>query len=546
MSHEWIFWSVIGAYLAFLAIAGIRAKGKTHNYEDFMVAGRKIGPLLLGLSFGVTYFSAVMIVGGGEFSYIWGLASVWIGVLNCLVGVFIAFIFFGKRTMRMSEITRSLTASELLGKRYQSETLRKWTALITILFETVYLVSIYMGLSVMLTYAMPSVDPNLSYTIAVILCGVITIIYLNVGGAHGAIATDVVESIIMLSGVASIFIAGLVAVGGIDGLVTTLQAIGQESYNNPDALTRVLPGISPVGFISYILVTSFGVWGMPQMITRYFTTKKKKSLRWGLLISVSWALLVSIFSWWNGAIGRAYYYQYKFAQGFIPGTSFESIVPALMRDVLPLALAALLFAAVTAASLTTGEKVIMVASSSFARDFYQTHYKVDDQKTWRMTQIMNTVVVVVGIILALLKPDAVLALCMFAWSALAATTLVPYVFGLFWKGGTKKAALWTGVIALIIALTWKMGMRGFCSPAQGCKWGDIFPFIPDSFRLLSFKIGSLTVVLKDIHEFIVSQVVAIIIFPIISLLTKKDLDNDYVNDLFSKVMGKKTRIKKAE
>ncbi|MHA1339489.1 MAG: sodium:solute symporter family transporter [Promethearchaeota archaeon] len=374
-----VFWSVIIAYLIFLAVAGIRAKGKTHTFEDYMIAGRKIGPVLLGISFGVTYFSAVMIVGGGEFSWLWGLSSIWIAVVDCLVGVFAAFLFLGRRTMTMSKVTGSLTVSEMLGKRYQSEPLRKFTALVTLIFETVYLVSIYMGLSIMLQYAMPTVPIEISYTAAVIVCGVITIIYLNVGGAHGAITTDVAESLIMLSGVMAICITGIIKVGGIQGLIDGLNAIDPTG-----GLTRAPPGVASWGWVGYILVTSFGVWGMPQLISRYFTTQKRRSLRWGLVISVVWALIVSLFAWWNGAIGRVLSQSYP--NMWIASENRAEVVPAMMNLLLGV-FAPLFVAAVTAASLTTGEKVIMVASSSFSRDFYQTMTGADDKKTWRVTQI---------------------------------------------------------------------------------------------------------------------------------------------------------------
>ncbi len=524
-SEYWIFWLIIGVYLVFLVVAGFRAKTKTHTFEDYMVAGRKIGPVLLGLSFGATYFSAVMIVGGGEFSYIWGLASIWIAVIDALVGVFIAFVLLGKRTSRMSAHYNSLTVSEMLGKRYKDEKLRKFTALITLIFETIYLVSIFMGLAILLQYAMPTINPNITYTIAVVLCGAITVLYLNVGGAHGTISTDVVESLIMLGGVICIFIFGMMAVGGLEGLITGLTTLGGAT---PTKYLIAPPGTNAMGWLGYILVTSFGVWGMPQMITRFFTASKNKSLRWGLFISVTWAVIVSILCWWNGAIGRVYYMTNPGA----PAT-FDQIVPALMRDTLPAILAAIFIAAVTAASLTTGEKVIMIASSAFTRDFYQPWKKADDRKTMRLTKLLNVVVVVIAIWLALQKPDAVLALCMFAWAALAATTLVPYVYGLFWKGGTAKAALWTGLIALIVALFWKMAIKGFASPATGNPaWAvGLFPF-PwlSGFANLPILPG---VLMKDMHEFMVSQIVAIIIFPIISKLTKKTIDTKHVDEVFA-------------
>lgn len=515
-----VFWIVIGAYLVFLAVAGIKAKQKTHTFEDFMVAGRKIGPVLLGLSFGVTYFSAVMIVGGGEFSWLWGLSAVWIAVADTIIGVFAMFVFFGKRTMRLSYVTDSLTVSEMLGKRYDSDGLRKFTALVTLIFETVYLVSIYMGLSILLSYAMPDVDINISYTIAVIVCGAITVVYLNIGGAHGAITTDVVEAIIMLVGVVAICLSGISKVGGLETLITRLETIAGGT-----GLTTSPPGTAPWGWVGYILVTSFGVWGMPQLVSRYFTTKKRKSLRWGLVISTVWALIVSLFAWWNGAIGRVLNEDYP--EMFIDSIADPaSVLPAMMNLLLGV-FAPVFVAAVTAASLTTGEKVIMVASSAFTRDFYQPITKCDDNKAMKVSKITNIFVVLVGVLLALLKPDAVLALCMFAWSALASTVLVPYIFGLFWKKGTAKAAILSGAIALFMALFWKIGVRGLSGIAPA--------FMPAEFTGWGFEFLGMSVTMAGTHEFIVSQITALIAFPIVSLLTQKDHNMDYVNKMFDRM-----------
>jgi SSS family transporter len=532
-------------------VAGIRAKGKTHTFEDYMVAGRKIGPVLLGISFGVTYFSAVMIIGGGEFSFIWGLSSIWIAVIDVLVGVFAIFLLFGNRTMKLSEELNCLTVSEMLGKRYKSEAVQMSTALITLVFETIYLVSIYMGLSILLQYAMPDVAN--AYEIAVIVCGVVTIVYLNVGGAHGTITTDIAESIIMLAAVAFVFFIGLRAVGGLDGLIDTLTKINSAPGKDPQGLTHSPPSAAPMAWVGYILVTSFGVWGMPQMISRYFTSNQKKSIKGGLLVACLWALAISLLAWWNGAIGRAYYTQNGYAN--FPKTAagtpkFDEVVPMLMKDLMPVWMIALFFAAITAASLTTGEKVIMVASSAFSRDFVQLKTKCSDEKALMITKVMNVVVVVVGILLALEKPDAVLALCMFAWAALSAAILVPYIFGLFWKKGTAKAAFLTGILAMLVAILWKAGIRGFCAPATGC-WqpapydalNPLFPLFPiewGNFKLFDWTIRgtAIPIYLKDIHEFIVAQIAALIIFPVVSLATQKDNDKEYVDKLFNVMTGK--------
>ena len=538
---EWIFWTVILIYLAFLAIAGYYAKKKTRTLEDFMVAGRKIGPLLLGLSFGVTYFSAVMIVGGGQFSWLWGIGVVWVASIDVLVGVFLVFVLFGTKTKALGKHFESLTVPQFLSKRYQEPKIQTFTSVVILIFETIYLVSIYMGLSLLLAVAMPG--ETWAYTVAVVICGGITIFYLNVGGAHGAIWTDAAESVIMLAGVVLIFIFGIIAVGGFDAFLGTLREIEVREGYKSGALTT-FPGAGGFGIIGYILVTSFGVWGMPQMITRFYTAEKQRSIRWGLVISCVWAFIVAIFAWFNGAIARAYFFKnditvYK----SIAAGAGESAVPMLMVFVLPPILVGLFLAAVTAASLTTGEKVIMVAASGFSIDVYQAKTGASDDRTLIITKITTTIIVVIAVFLALLKPAAVLALCMFAWSAMAATILIPYVFGLFWKGGTSKAVLWSGVISLIGTIFWFVLFRPD-APRAWAAFGFSYPgFLGAIARVPLLATPLFVITVGSIHEFILSQVLALIAFPVVSLLTKDSKpSNEFLSEIFAIMKRSKTEV----
>ncbi|TFG02215.1 MAG: hypothetical protein EU542_05450 [Promethearchaeota archaeon] len=529
MGSEWIYWLIFIIYLLFLAVAGYYAKRKTRTLEDYMVAGRNIGPLLLGLSFGVTYFSAVIIVGGGQYSWIWGLGVLWIAAINVLVGVFLIFILFGGKTKTLGEHLGCLTVPQLISRRYQDPRLQTFTSIVILFFETIYLVSIYMGLSLLLAVAMPG-NPY-AYPIAVMICGAITIIYLNMGGSHGAIYTDAVESVIMLVGVMSIFFFGIYAIGGFDAFLQTLGEI--EAKETGKGSLTTFPGAGGFGLIGFILVTSFGVWGMPQMITRFYTAQKQRSIRWGLVISCCWAFFVAIFAYFNGAIARAYFFKNDpSTYNQISAGQGESAIPMLMVATLPVVLAGLFLAAVTAASLTTGEKVIMIAASGFSIDVYQAKTGCSNDKALYITKITTTIVVIVAAFLAILKPGAVLALCMFAWAAMASTILIPYVFGMFWKGGTAKAALLSGAAALISAVLWFILFRG----AQA--WtavGLIYPAELGAIAATPVLITPIMVItIGSIHEFIVSQVIAIIAFPIISLITRNSKPSEeFLEEIFT-------------
>jgi len=299
------------------------------------------------------------------------------------------------------------------------------------------------------------------------------------------------------------------------------------------------PGAGGFGVIGYILVTSFGVWGMPQMISRFYTAEKQKSIKWGLVVSCTWAFVVAIFAWFNGAIARAYFWKHDRATyDLIAADAGASAIPFLMIAVLPPILIGLFLASITAASLTTGEKVIMVAASGFSIDVYQQKKKASDERTLYVTKITTTVVVIIAVCLALLRPGAVLAICMFAWAAMAATILIPYVFGLFWKGGTSKAVLFSGAAALLVAIFWFLLFRG------ARAWAAVGLTYPAALggiaRTVIWSFG-MRITIGSVHEFIVSQLVAVIAFPVISKLTKGSKPADeFLNTIFDIMARSKT------
>jgi len=543
-------WVIFGAYLAFLAIAGFYAKRKTKTLRDFMVAGRSIGPLLLGISFGVTYFSAVMVVGGGQYSWDFGIATLWIAGLNTLAGVVGTYLFFGKRTRALGEHLDCMTVPQLLRGRYKEPKLQSLTAIVILVFQSIYVMSIYQGLATLIHVVIPGI-PDIAFIISVCLVGIITIVYLNVGGSHGAIFTDALESVIILIGIIIIFAVGMVAIGGFTGLISGLENI----ESNTGDLTA-FPGVFGLGMIGMVSVTSFGVWGMPQMISRFYTARESKTLRWGLVISACWAFAVAFFAWFNGAISRVLFEENPLGVILNPdyqaSVSGATSIPYLMLQTLPI-VAGLIMAAVTAASLTSGEKIILMAASSFSIDFYQEKTEASDDQTLRVTRIVSTIVVIIGvigsIIVLLFELVAILDLCMFAWAAMCSVILVPYVLGLFWKKGTGKAAFWSGLIGLIFAV-----IQFFFFYAKGQSlWFGLYPDFLGEIASIPFATIDLlgftefTVSLAYLHPFLVGPPISLVLFIIISYFDKEGVPtNEYLSEIFSAMKEEETIIEQAK
>ncbi len=111
-------------YFLMVGYVGYLAYKRTNSFEDFMVAGRQTHPYIMALSYGATFISTAAIVGFGGVAGKYGMGILWLAFLNILLGIFVAFVFFGKRTRRMGKNLNSLTFPEFLGRRFDSKFLQ--------------------------------------------------------------------------------------------------------------------------------------------------------------------------------------------------------------------------------------------------------------------------------------------------------------------------------------------------------------------------------------------------------------------------------------
>ena len=111
-------------YLFLIGYLGYRGWRGTKTATDYMVAGRKIHPFVMAMSYGATFISTSAIVGFGGAAAVFGMGLLWLTFLNIFVGIFIAFVFLGGKTRRMGHTLDAHTFPELLGKRFDSKFLQ--------------------------------------------------------------------------------------------------------------------------------------------------------------------------------------------------------------------------------------------------------------------------------------------------------------------------------------------------------------------------------------------------------------------------------------
>lgn len=182
---------ILIVYLALMLGIGFWCRKKTSNVSDFVLGGRSLGPWFTAFAYGSSYFSAVVFIGyAGQFGWLYGISTAWIGIGNAVLGSALAWLVMGKRTRTMTKNLNTSTMPEFFEKRYNSKALKTAAAIIVFIFLIPYTASVYNGLSRLFGMAF-----SIPYEVCIIGMAVLTAVYVILGGYKAtAINTSFRES----------------------------------------------------------------------------------------------------------------------------------------------------------------------------------------------------------------------------------------------------------------------------------------------------------------------------------------------------------------
>ncbi|MGD8978955.1 MAG: sodium/proline symporter [candidate division WOR-3 bacterium] len=441
MSEALVYALVLIAYLAVLIVVGLVTGRRTKSVEDFYLGGRQIGPWVTALSFVAAYFSSVVIVGGGGFGYMFGMSTLWIGAINVLLGCTVAWIVLGPRIRTFTQRLKTMTVPGFLGERYRSDFACVFSAVIVVLFMIIYNVSILKGMGHIFEVLM-----NVPYVYGVLISCIIILFYVSIGGYLAVVWTSFLQAWVMGIGLIVLTIFAVQRVGGVAEVNQALASI------DPGLLST--PGIwGWPGLISFALIVSFGVWGMPQLVVRFYSIKNLKVLKIGTVVATV-GTCMALLPYFNGAIARTL---------FPSLASPDLAIPTLVKAILSPFGSAIVMAGVVAAGMSTFASVLIILSSSMIQDIIKKGFKKEltRERSLRWSKIGSALIGFISLAIALRPPALVLTLTAFAWAVIASTTLWPILFGIYWKGATRSGCVASMVGGFVTALIWMIAGKPF-------------------------------------------------------------------------------------
>jgi len=444
-------------YLSVLALLGYLGYKRTKNASDYLLGGRRTNPIIMALSYGATFISASAIVGFGGVSATFGMGIQWLCMLNILVGVIIAFIFFGRRTRRLGEVYKAHTFPQFLGIHYGSRTAQVIVALVIVVGMPLYTAVVMKGGAVFLEQ-MFSID----YNIALLVFTLIVAAYVITGGIKSVMYTDAFQAVIMFSCMLFLLIWVYKLIGmnfteanttltGMAHLVPErFQAIGHQGW------TRMPIGGSPQWYTlvtSLILGVGIGCLAQPQLAVRFMMVKSAKQLNQGVLIGCLF-ILVSVGTIYHvGPLSNIYFFKTEGKVAADVIQDMDKIIPYFINNAMPQWFGVFFMLCILSASMSTLSALIHTMGSAFGNDLFTKLGRSKDPNSTIGSRIGVLIAILVSYIICYTLSAGIIARGTALFMGVCAATFLPaYFCSLYWKKTTRRAALVSMCFGLFTSL----------------------------------------------------------------------------------------------
>ena len=507
---EWIDYAIMALFALSMVGIAIYTRSRSQSVNDFLLAGKKgLNGWMTAFAYGTTYFSAVIFVGyAGKFGSSFGLASVWIGIGNAIIGTLIAWLVLAKRTKNMTRRLSAKTMPEFFEKRYGSSKLKIVSAIVIFIFLIPYSASVYSGISSLfeIVYGIPG-------WVVMLVLAVITAIYLFFGGYFATALSDFIQGIIMIIGVVLMIIFFMNS-DRINWNISELVNNNNLTWFTFGADNNHIIYGNTTSLLALIGLTSFGVWALPQTIHKYYAIRDKKAIYQGIIVSTAFALLIGFIAYFSGALS------YFFPD--VIGTNPDRFIPLMLKAVIPVGLMGIIAVLILSASMSTLSSVSLASASVVAVDLYKgaIDKKANDKKVNWVMRGLCLAFIIISVVLAILNEefglDAIAYMMGISWGTLAGCFMGPYVLGVIWKKVTTPA-VWTSIISSLVLTVSLILILGYNHPDATGEFGNAIKMGVSCSPLIG----------------VCCMVFSVIVTVVVSLLTKKP-SNEILYEAFDK------------
>ncbi|MDO4746411.1 MAG: sodium/pantothenate symporter [Bacillota bacterium] len=466
---------IIIAYLIVNVVVGMffskrQDKASSLSFEKkYFIGSRGMNGIVLAMTTVATYASVSSFISGpGAAAMTYGFSQAWVAGVQ-VGAAFLVLGVLGKKFALVSRKTGAVTVAGYLKARYKSDALVILTTVIMLVFFVTQMIAQFLGGATLIESV-----TGLPYWLALVIFAFVVILYTAFGGFTAVVITDTFQGIIMLIGTFLFLFFVVREIGDFE----TMSVVMDAQMPGWDTLTGT--GYTPGGLLSFWVLVGIGVIGLPQTAVRGMGFKSTKSLHTAMLVGtvVAGFLMIGMHvgGAWSGAL--------------IAGQEFSSsdyVIPSVIQQIMPVGVAGIFLAAPMAAVMSTVSSLLILASASIVKDLWGTYIIKDDadkkarfEKNLSKSSLAVTMLIgVIVFLLTLTPPDIIFWVNLFAMGGLECCFFWPLVGGVFYKKGTRQAAIAStliGVAVYVISYQFGLTIWGINAVVWGLLAGGIAYF----------------------------------------------------------------------
>ncbi|MGC4980854.1 sodium:solute symporter [Streptomyces sp. DT193] len=415
-------YTVIVVYLAGMLAMGWWGMRRAKSKSDFLVAGRRLGPVMYSGTMAAIVLGGASTIGGVGLGYQYGLSGAWM-VFTIGLGLLALSVFFSARIARL----RVYTVSEMLDLRYGGR-----AGVISGVVMWAY--TLMLAVTSTIAYAtIFDVLFDMNRTLAIVLGGSIVVAYSTLGGMWSITLTDMVQFVVKTIGVLLLLLPmAVVKAGGFSEMKAKLPT----EYFDP-------LGIGGETIFTYVLIYTFGMLIGQDIWQRVFTARGDRTAKWGGTVAGTYCLVYALAGAVIGTAAKVLYPKLPSAD-----TAFATIV----KDELPVGVRGLVLAAALAAVMSTSSGALIACATVANNDIWSrlrgAVRRTEDEHEHDEVKGNRAFILVMGIVVicTAIALDNVVEALTVAYNLLVGGLLVPILGGLLWKRGTVHGALASVVV----------------------------------------------------------------------------------------------------
>ena len=399
----------IAAYFIAIGAVGWAGVRKATTREDYLVAGRNLGPGLYLGTLSAVVLGGASTIGTVKLGYEHGISAVWLCV-SLGAGIMLLSTLLAGPLLKL----KLYTVSQVFARRFHPAT-RVVCAAIMLVYDLLVAVT-----SVIAIGSVIAVMFGLPFSAAVLIGGGIVVLYSTLGGMWSLTLTDIIQFIIMTVGIMFVLLPGSIGkAGGWESLGAHLPA-GYFS----------LTGIGWQTILLFFMIYFFGILIGQDIWQRVFTARSSRVARYAGLGAGVYCIIYGACGALIGMAGKL----------IVPKmTNSDGAFAAIASAVLPEGLSGLLAAAALAALMSTASACLLASSTITLEDILPSVLR-RAQTGLRASRLVTLLMGVAMLLLALLVRDVLAALTI-AYNLLVGGLLVPLAGAIFFRRATSAGAI---------------------------------------------------------------------------------------------------------